>query len=223
MFLRFTTILFFISYVSVGQQLIGRDLKDNLFIKASNPGSQRWENIEGSAFLDEKFITGDVIALNRKFEGIPMRYNIFDDNIEFKQNDGQFILLPEPRIQKVHIGEEIFIAEKHEVKGKPKVGFLMMIDSGKVILMRKKVVIFSPKSEPTALNPVSTPARFTRDQDLYFYKIGDEVKRITNLKSLIDGLPDKRDEVARFVKKEKVSVKNEVELIKIVRYYNSLR
>jgi hypothetical protein len=32
-------------------------------------------------------------------------------------------MAPEPRIQQVHIGNDIFIAEKHEVKGESKPGF----------------------------------------------------------------------------------------------------
>jgi hypothetical protein len=223
MFFRLTLALLFLSSAATAQQLIGRDLKDNLFIKASTSQDQNYESIEGSPFLDAAFVPGEIITLNMKFPGIPMRYNIFSDQIEFKQNNSSYILAPEARIKQVHIGAHTFIAEEHEVKGRLKLGFLTLLDSGKVSLMAKKIVVYNPKTEPTALAPLSSPAKFTRSQDIFYYKIGNApAHQIFSLKDLIKSLPGKQDEVNQFAKKEKISVKKEVELLKLIRYYNAL-
>ena len=39
---------------------------------------------------------------------------------------------------------------------------------------------------------------------------------------MIASFPDKQEEVKQFAKKEKISPKKEEELVKLVRYYNSL-
>lgn len=223
MFFRLALAFVFFSSAATAQRLVGRDLKDNLFIKASTSLDQSYESIEGSPFLDAAFVPGEIITQNMRFDGIPMRYNIFNDQIEFKQNNSSYILAPETRIKQVHIGPNTFIAEEHEVKGKLKLGFLTLLDSGKVSLMAKKIVVYNPKTEPTALAPLSSPAKFTRTQDIFYYKIGNApVSQVFSLKDLIKSLPGKQDEVNQFARKEKISVKKEEELLKLIRYYNSL-
>jgi hypothetical protein len=223
MFFKLIIVLLFVSSAATAQQLIARDLKDNLFVKASGPSDQTYENIEGSPFLNETFVAGEIITSNLKFVDIPMRYNIFSDQIEFKQNNSSYILAPEARIKQVHIGDHVFVAEEHQVKGKLKLGFLTLLDSGKEVLMAKKIVNYNPKTEPTALDPLSHPAKFTRSQDVYFYKIGNTpVNQISSLKDLIKNLPGKQEEVTEFAKKEKISIKKEDELLKLVRFYNTL-
>ncbi len=222
-FALLNTILFLTTSISFSQDFTGRDIRDHMLIELSKQGMLPDEEFEGSPFLNETFVTGDVYSFNSKFAGIPLRYNIFNDNIEFKQNNVVYALIPEPRIKKVHLGGDVFLVEKHEVKGKLKFGFLTLLDSGKVILMSKKIVNFTEKQEPKALESASTPAKFTRAQDEYFYKIGKgDAMKIGNLKNFIGSFPDKQDELAQFAKKEKISAKKEADLIKFVKYYNSL-
>jgi hypothetical protein len=45
---------------------------------------------------------------------------------------------------------------------------------------------------------------------------------VGNLKEMIASFPDKQEELKQFAKKEKISPKKEDELLKLIRYYNSL-
>ena len=68
-----------------------------------------------------------------------------------------------------------------------------------------------------------TPAKFTRTDDVYYYKIGEgEVVKIDNLKKMIEGFPDKKNELSQFAKSEKINTKDEEDLKKLIKYYNSL-
>ncbi len=220
-------ILAFFLFPHADAQKGGWNLYDHMLIKASDKVlyGETMEKVEGTPFLNEDFVTGVVYGYGHKekFEGVPMRYNIYADVIEFKQNNQIYILDPEPRIRKASFGELNFVVAKYEYKGKTKPGFLTVLDSGKVILMSKKVVAYKEQQPPKALEMGPTPAKYTRSPDVFFYKIGDgEVMKVDNIKNMIASFGDKQAELTAFAKKEKVSPKDEDELVRLVRYYNSL-
>jgi hypothetical protein len=212
-----TLTLFLIFNASVAQELGNRD---NMLVELSKRAARVPDvDYEGSPFLNETFVEGEIYTFKNKFIGIPLRYNIFYDNMEFKQNNAVLTLVAEPIIKKVIFGGNTFIVEP---MGKGKFGFLALLDSGKVVLMSKKVVMLREKKKGTGFEEAS-PAKFIRGQDLYFYKIGERgITKVSSLKSLIESLPDRQDDVNQFVKKEKISVKKEEDLVKVIKYYNSL-
>src|SRR5688572_4082641 len=199
----FLGLFFFATHVGLSQSMTGRDFEDHALIQQAKKSQITYHEVEGSPFLDENFVPGDISSFQGKYKGIPMRYNIFEDYIEFKQKDVIYILAAGHNIQKVILGNETFVVDEHEVKGRVKFGFLTLLDSGKVTLLSKKTVLFTPHREPKALESSSTPAQFTRANDLFYYKIGKgDVLRVGSLKNFIDSLPDKKEEMARYAKQE---------------------
>lgn len=202
------------------------NLSQHMLIKISEKtlyGDPAAEKVDGSPYLNDNFVTGIVYSNAEKYSGISMRYNIYDDNIEFKQNNQLLILDAQPKIKKVDFDGHMFVIDNYEYKGKTRLGFFGLLDSGKVVLLSRKVVTYKEQQAPKALETGPTPAKYTRLPDVYFYKIGngDPVK-VDNIKKMIAGFPDKQTELTEFAKKEKISAKKEDELIKLVKYYNSL-
>ena len=214
-----------IFFSSAAQNQVGKNIADHLLIKnAENDiyGDTEKETI-GSPYLNETFVPGDAYTFSTKFTDVPMRYNIHNDHIEFKQNSQTYILDPEPRVNKVTFDNKTFVVLKYEYKGKGKFGYLQLLDSGKVMLLAKKMVLYREEQAPKALESSSTPAQFTNIPDLYFYKIENgDVMRIENLKQMTESFPNQKDALSQFIKKEKISVKKEADLIKLIKYYNSL-
>lgn len=222
-FLNPFAILVLVSWAAYGQTMTGSDLKDHMLIKLAKDTDHSVKEFEGSPFLNEEFVAGQVFTATKKFTAVPIRYNIFNDQMEFRQNDLIYALYPEPRIIKVILGDETYVVEKYEIKGKLAHGYLTRLDSGKLTLLAKKAVRFTDRQEAKALESSARPAKFTRVQDMYYYKIGNgDVIKIGSLKNLIESLPDKKDEMNTYSKKEKLSTKNEEELKKLVKYYNTL-
>jgi len=214
---------FFISLTSFCQTMTGKDITDHMLIDLSKKVDRSITNYEGSPYLSEEFVPGEVYDAKNKFPGLLLRYNIFNDNIEFTQKGTTYALYPEPRIVKVILGNEVYVVEKYEVKGKMANGYFARLDSGKVTLLAKKIVRFTEEQEPKALQAAATPAKFTRVADVFYYRIGNaETSKVGSLKSFIDSLPDKKEDVSDYAKKEKLGTKNESDLVKLVKYYNSL-
>lgn len=181
------------------------------------------QKIEGTPYLDEKYVDGEIYFGESARTKVPVRYNIYQDLIEYQQNGKALVVDPSTKIKKVQMGDITFIVEKLNVGGKTKYGFLNLLDSGKVTLYSKKMMRYQEPLKGRALDGGDVPAKFSRMQDEYFYKIGTgELKEVGNLKELIAGLPDKQDEIKQYVKQEKISPKKEEELRKLIQYYNSL-
>lgn len=224
-FVPFAVILVSMNLISYAQKQVGRNIEDHLLIRSANKdlyGDTEKDEVEGSPYLNDAFIKGTVYSFNGVFD-YPMRYNIFEDYIEFQRNNQTFILDPEPRVKKVNLDNEVFVVLKFEYKGKYRHGFLEVLDSGKVSLLAKKTILFREWQEAKALGNGPTPAKFTRTDDVYYYKIGEgEVVKIDNLKKMIEGFPDKKNELSQFAKSEKINTKDEEDLKKLIKYYNSL-
>lgn len=209
---------------SAAQATAGRNIDDHLLIKEAEKamGGKVYENIEGTPYLNDAFKQGEVF-FDKGRHALPVRYNIYDDWIEYQQNNQTYILDADARIKKVRFDDYTFIVEKYESKGKIKRGYFTMLDSGKVMLLSKKIVTYRERQDAKALESGSTPAKYSRASDTFYYKIGNgELLKVENLKNMVASFPDKQEELNHFVKKEKISPRKEEELRKLVRYYNSL-
>ncbi len=179
--------------------------------------------IKGTPYLDEAFVSGTILTSTNS-RTAPLRYNAYKDLIEF-QVDGQArVLDPSTTIKKVNLGQSTFVVEKYvNDKGIPKYGYFTRLDSGKVNLFSKKSVKFTPGLKGRALDGGDQPAEYRRNPDEFYFKLGDgELVEIKSIKAFVAALPDKQDEVSAFAKKEKISPRDEEELVKLVKYYNSL-
>jgi hypothetical protein len=216
-------LVFFVPLASFCQTMTGKDITDHMLIDLSKKVDRSITSYEGSPYLSEEFVSGEVYGSKKKFTGLLLRYNIFNDNIEFMQKGTTYALYPEPRIVKVLLGNETYVVENYELKGKMAFGYFARLDSGKVTLLVKKIVRFTEEQEPKALQGAATPAKFTRAADVFYYRISNaETSKVGSLKSFIDSLPDKKEDVSNYAKKEKLGTKNESDLVKLVKYYNSL-
>ncbi|MBA4056584.1 MAG: hypothetical protein C0490_17855 [Marivirga sp.] len=178
--------------------------------------------IKGSPYVEDAYTDG-VIYYGDKSHSAPMRYNAFQDLIEFQQNGKAVVLDPSNTVKRVVMGKSVIVPLKYESNGKSKLGYFTLLDSGKVMLFAKKKIIYLDAKKGGALDGGDLPAQYKRSPDSFYYKTGDgDLQEADNIKSMISNFPDKKDELTQYAKKEKISVKKEKELIQFVQYYNSL-
>lgn len=178
--------------------------------------------VNGSPYLDDTYVSGVITYANRN-HNVPMRYNIFQDLIEYQQGGKALVLDPNATIKKVSFGSSTFVPLPYEANGKSKFGYFVVLDSGKVTLFARKKVVFLAAKKGGALDGSDQPAEYKKSADTFYYRIGDgELLQVENIKSLIASLPDKQEELTSYAKKEKISARKEKEIIQFIQYYNSL-
>ena len=179
------------------------------------------EPIKGSQYVNDNYVEGTVFYADKSLT-VPLRYNAFQDVMEYQQN-GKPLVLDAKSVQRVNLGDETFVTFPYDVKGKKKVGFFAVLDSGEMALFSKKAIIYQAGIKGRALDGGDLPAQYKPVPDTYYYKLGDgSLKEVDNLKSLLADLPENQSAIADFARKEKISFKKEKDLVALVKQYNSL-
>lgn len=179
-------------------------------------------SIKGTPYLEDAYAKG-VICYADKNHAVPVRYNAYQDLMEYQQSGRALVLDANATVKKVTFNNSTFVPLSYEANGKSKLGYFALLDSGKVSLFAKKKIVFIPAKQGGALDGSNQPAEYRKSPDVYYIKVGDgPLQEVGNLKSLIAAFPDKKDELAQFAKKEKISPRKEKELVQLVQHYNSL-
>ena len=196
-----------------------RDIVDHLNWNKSIHGDA---DIEGSPYLDEEFQSGDVYYNGKyKFPNIPLRYNLYSDEMEYKDRNVIMALVEPDKVDKITIGKQTFIYlgddEKKGVSGFVK----MWNDSFPTIITKMKIDYL--KKEPAKPYVDPKPDRYERDHDKhYLMKSENEIVKISSIKKLIKSLDNHLSELSDFAKKEKISANDPDELAKLLEFYNGL-
>jgi hypothetical protein len=209
----------------LAQATTGKNIDDHLLIKDAekNLGLEDGIEVIGTPYLNETFTPGEVVFDKGMRNVVPLRYNIHKDWIEYQQNNQTYILDPDVRIKEVTFEENTFIVGKYSSKGKTHFGYFKLLDSGKVTLLCKQVVLYKEYQQAQALQSSASPPKYTRTADQFYLKIDSgELQKIDNLKSMIANFPDNHDLLMEYAKKEKISAKKEEDLRRLFAYYNTL-
>lgn len=181
-------------------------------------------NIDGSPFLNDEFIEGSVFTTSKtQYVGVPLRYNIYNDQIEFRLGEAPAQALAAPEtVEMVQFGDFMFEYIPYTNAKKIKRGFFIVEEKGNATLYSKPQVIFENAKEPAAYQD-AVPARFIRRPDEYYIRVGKEAAvPIIKKKDLEEVFPDHKEEISGFIKKNKVKPNNPESLKELVQFYNSL-
>ena len=181
-------------------------------------------DIQGSPYLNDEFIEGSVFTTSKtQYEGVPLRYNIYNDDIEFRSDDGQVMVLAAPEVlEKVEFGDYQFEYIFYHVVNKTRRGFFTVIEKGKASLYSRPQIKFEEAKQPAAYQDAQ-PAKFTKRPDVYYIRIDMEAaKPVTKQKDLQEAFSDHKAEIASFIKKNKIKANSPESLKELVQYYNSL-
>ena len=181
------------------------------------------ENIDGSPYLNNDFINGTIFTTSKlQYVDIPLRYNIFNDAIEFRTNDNKIMAMATPEIiERVTFGDYEMVYAPFAVQKKIKRGFFKVILSGTISLYARPEILYQQPEEPGAYKEAK-PARFVNKADTYFLRNGlSEAIKVDKKKDLINFFPEHNDEIETFIKKNKIKTNKEEGLKELVEYYNS--
>lgn len=181
-------------------------------------------DIVGSPFLNDEFVQGTVYTTTKqKYIDLPIRYNAYQDQLEFITSNGQLQALSKPEIvEKIDFGAYNMVYIPFANAKKIHHGFFIVLEEGKASLYSRSEIIFNKAEKPAAYQEAQ-PARFVLKPNAYYIKIGlAEAKKVDRKKELIDVFPDHNNEIETFIKKHKIKASKPENLIKLVKYYNAL-
>lgn len=183
-----------------------------------------YSGIAGSPFLNSSFQIGKIFTNQKTLLGdYPLRYDVYAENFEFKKSGNKILEINNPEmVGKIILNDTTFIYTAFMADKDLKHGFFQVLNSGKALgLIRYSVKFLEPTPAGAYQSP--KPARFASiEKDLYVrfsYKPAIKIHKNSEFLKL---LPANRAEVAKFMKKHRIHVAREKDLVKLLDYYNSL-
>ncbi len=179
---------------------------------------------EGTPYLfDEELKTIIVMSNDVIQEGVPLRYNAYDDRVEMKVKDQYYILEPRYLIE-ANIDGHVFVHRMY-AKGESNIKssyFERLNENDKCTLYMNHNVEFIDAKKPGAYADPK-PAMFVkRLADFYISTDDGLLQKVGNKKDFLELIPDQQEEVAVYIKKNKIKFKKSEDLLELVNYYNSL-
>ncbi len=190
----------------------------------SNVKNVSYNEIQGSPYLIDSFIVGSIYtSKNEHFQNIPLRYNIFIDNIEYIMGASSILTLKNPEtVEKVEYGNYKLIYLSQSEKTKFGNGFFIVLTEGKATLLSKPGVTLHKPTQSGGYTDAQPP-RFSRNPDTYYIKVGkNQAKIIKSKKQLINIFPDSREELSNYIKANNTKISDQKYLSDLIQYYNSL-
>ena len=175
-------------------------------------------DIEGSPYLDKSFVKGSVITRDSiQYQNVPLRYNIYNDEFEFKVNEEMYLVISEPSsILKISIEDAVFIYLKKDNK----YGYYQLLNDDKIKLLLRYTVKFRQANVSNGINQ-ARPPKFNRGSDSYYIQIGyNEPQKINNKKDIDLIFGTKSSSIKELIKKENIDVRKEGDLRKFVQLLN---
>ncbi len=180
-----------------------------------------YEKLDGSPYLTKDFVESVVYFRNDSAYRIHLRYNLFDQRMEYEYKNTIYSISNPEDIYKIVMGDKTFVylysRSNHDFDG-----YYQLLVDGQAVLLKRMEVEHREAEKPQGIYDPK-PDRFIRKADRYYVLIsGSEPKLIKNKKSLPEIFEAKTKELENFIKKEKISIKKEAGIIRLIEYYNSL-
>jgi hypothetical protein len=229
---RYFLVLFFL-FITIGfsfAQDVYQIQESMDFFKRNQFQSGEWKNtltendIQGSPYLNDEFIQGTIFTTSKtQIINVPLRYNIYNDQLEFKTPNNEIQAMAAPEIiEKVDFGDFTMVYVPYTNVKKIRRGFFKVLQEGNASLYSRSELTFKQATEPAAYKDPE-PAKFVNNADSYYIRIGmEQARKVGSKKELITIFPDHLDEITAFIKKNKIKTNNPEKLKKLVNYYNSL-
>ncbi len=205
-------------------QVVDRNLVNlrDEFVFRKRTSNER-KKIDGSPYLIEEFLNGHIIYKNgQQFNNIPLRLNVFFNEIEYLSEDKIYALKNNLAVDHIIIDRDTLVYEKYEHNKVMEYAYFRRLVEGKTELLVKSNIELL-EAQPAQGVVSSKPARYDQRSDNYYLKLPDGyVEKISSIKKLIKKLDDHSSELTAYVREERISSKNQEELIEFVNYFNSL-
>jgi len=180
--------------------------------------------IQGSPYLTDEFITGTIFTTSKtQFVNVPLRYNIYNDQLEFKtpSNEIQAMVAPEI-IEKVDFGSFTMVYVPYSDVKKMRRGFFKVLEDGNASLYARSELTFKEATKPAAYKDAEPP-KFVSKPNTYYIRVGmEQAIKVGNKKDVVKIFPEHQTEITSFIKKNKIKTNNPESLKKLIQYYNSL-
>ena len=202
--------------------LIGDTIADNQLLFNGRIWKNLNSNVVGDEFLFSKeWITGDININEITFHDVPLRYDIYNDQLLAYYNRTTFVQLNKELIREFtleYLNKKNTFKNFSGGKDNPVNGF------GQVLYEGNTYLIIKHEKRIQQLAVDNKFDQFYQLQTLYILKTG-KYYRVNSKRDLINILSDKKQQVQNYIREKKIRVRKKVpeSYIPVLQYYDTLK
>lgn len=178
-------------------------------------------NEEGSPYFSKEFLRGSVTILKgNTYHGLQLKINFHSNEIIFLDTDGNEMVIVQPA-ERVELqtanGIKVFRSGYGPIDNNDGNAFYEVLDSGTISFLKYTEVSFSERQP----YPNARFVRTYRDRVLYYAAKGTQLQKLPkNIEEVPALFAGKELKVAELIKKDKLKLKKENDMIQVFRYAN---
>jgi len=176
---------------------------------------------KGNVYLFDNWVDkAQLFTKNKKKYIITgLNYNIKSDNFEIKMPNDSVFILDGNYIDHLNIKGTVF--KKENVRNNVDFYEILLKKENISLYKKHKVRLIQGKFNP--LDGSQQPNRYYKYFEYYLIKSDQSKKVNLKKKEIVSFLSDKSDDIKNYTKKNKLSYKNEKDVVKILTHYESLQ
>lgn len=222
------SVLFLVSNFCNSQNGIGNDFMfqygTSSTIRVGDLPVKKGET-KGTYYIDDEWHNANInLITSETIESYLVKINIREKNIEIK-NDNEILLLNFDQVANLEWDNngaiESFILSEPFINNS-ELGFAQLLSNGDVKLFSKPTLVLLPSTYNTAMAAGENSDKYVIENKLFIY-MNESLIPVKNSKSsVLKVFTDKEDQMASYIKENKIKFKEINDLILVVKYYDSL-
>ncbi|WP_289053617.1 hypothetical protein [Carboxylicivirga marina] len=221
------TIICSVCCLSKSQDFYGSPEFNNFWQNLDNLKIRNGEtaiNYNGSPYLFETDQGKLILADEQSFEGLTMRYNVYNDEMEIKKGDQYYSIPKEKLFPSMVLDGHHFALKVYVDSNKKQIAYFEEFVNDSLCGFFIKHNIFLSEPEESRPYKDAKPAEFKSKMPGFYIAFNKDVlHEVKTKKDFLELAPAHQEELAAYIKKHKTKFKKTDSVKRLVEYYNSLQ
>ncbi len=176
--------------------------------------------IETGMYLDENWLPGEIVLFDETvFSDRLLRYNIYTRQMEFVYKGDTMAIANTDEIRDMKIGNRKFIFESFTYNDESENDWLEVLVDGDYSLYQYRRIVYRYVEDISESNAETD--RFFMTEKYYVQDDGSKIKELPNTrKQIVRCLTEKNSDIESYMKKNKLKLTREGDLVKLVEFCN---
>ena len=183
----------------------------------------RYSKIEGSAYLDKEFHEGSLSINQKRYVNIQLRYNTYESYFEFNTPEGIKYFDPHATsVDTVWLDGDTYLYVKFRFGKALNQTYMKLVGDGITkVFSYDQVILTQP--EPAKGYAEAKPARFDPLAEKIYVQRQEKVcNEFKGKKSIEEIFPEHHSQLSKYVKSEKLKLKNVEDVVRLCAHFDSL-
>ena len=183
-----------------------------------------FDEYDGSIYDNLRFLNASVIDEKSGTFDAKLRYNIYLDVIEYKKGDELFKLVSSPTTHARINDNYHYYCEFKNQRGLKQPGYYILVELNERYRVYKKITlsIVEPGQKTSSLDVIEA-GKIRKVVTYYLEERGIIMELPVDKKEMLAVFSDKADELKSYMKAEKIKLRKEEDLVRLISRYNALK